>query len=94
MLTTTLEKLVEMNRANAEPILELARAQQGQNELFANWLKGFHITNPEPMVPQIADNLAAENERAELAALVNDLPPEFALAFALREQEREDEETE
>ena len=93
MLDGLFTKLVEVSRANAEPILELARAQQAQADVMSAWLKGFAISDPSPTPPQVVNDEAlwAQEQRAALAELASagELPQEFALALQLHEQEQQ-----
>lgn len=82
-------KLVDLSSANNAGVMKLAEAQTAQAEVMAQWLKGFAISDPSPTPPQIVrdeDQWEQEQQRA-LREMSGELPPEFALALQLHEQE-------
>jgi hypothetical protein len=92
MLDTIFSKMVEFSRAQNEGMLEVAKAQLAQSNVMAEWLKGFHISDPTPLPPQVVrdeDLWMKEN----MGAVLDELPPEFRLAFNLDKLQKEQNET-
>lgn len=91
MLETIFSKIVESNKAQAEPIYALAESQRAYASVMQTWLDGFKISDPTPQRPSVAnsDEQAWVAEQLQLAKLgladidMSDLPPEFKLAFEL-----------
>jgi hypothetical protein len=82
MVKTIFGSMVELSRENAAPIHKLAEAQSASAEVLSAWLKGFHIADPSPAPPQVADD-EQEWKSEQLKELAEHLPPEFKLAFDL-----------
>lgn len=99
MLETIFTKLVDSQKANAEPIMALAEAQRANASVLQQWLDGFKIIDPTPMRPSVAhtDQDDWVKEQLELAKLgladidIDSLPPEFKLAYALAHPEDDGE---
>ena len=82
MLDTIFSKMVEFSRAQNEGMLEVAKAQLAQSNVMGEWLKGFHISDPTPIPPQVVRDEDLWR-REQMAGLLDELPPEFKLAFDL-----------
>jgi hypothetical protein len=89
MVKTIFGSMVELSRENAAPIHKLAEAQSASAEVLSAWLKGFHIADPSPAPPQVADDDEEGWRREQLAELAAAaaLPPEFALALKLHDEQ-------
>jgi hypothetical protein len=84
MLDTIFSRVVEMQKASTDALLEVAKAQQAQADVLATWLKGFH-TDSTPVAPMRAEG---DIEVWEPLADVGELPPEFSLAFDLNRMDK------
>ena len=82
MLDTIFSKMVEFSRAQNEGMLEVAKAQLAQSNVMGEWLKGFHISDPTSIPPQVVRDEDLWR-REQMAGLLDELPPEFKLAFDL-----------
>lgn len=87
MVEALIEGLNVQQRAQADSVMALAKAQEKQSEAFGEWLKLFtHAPAPVKDDPQ-ATELLQEMERFKAlkeAGVPVSLPPEFALAYALK----------
>ena len=88
LVEAIIEGLNGQQRSQADSIMALARAQEKQSEAFGDWLKLF--TQPgtsEPVVDQETQELLATKARFDAlktAGAPIAMPPEFALAWALK----------
>lgn len=80
MLDTIFSRVVEMQKASTDALLEVAKAQQAQADVLGTWLKGFQIHDATPTAPMRAEG---DVEVWEPLADVGELPPEFSLALDL-----------
>jgi hypothetical protein len=89
MLDTLFSKMVELQRTNNAPLLEIAKAQQANSEIFGAWMKSFSIPDSSPALPlgPPADEWEFDGDVAELKRLASELPPEYSLGFQLDELE-------
>jgi hypothetical protein len=82
-------KLVEFAHANQEGILKLAEAQTAQTQVLSEWMKGFQTgsTTPVESMPSAHDvweNPYGLTEPDIHAVHAANLPPEFHLAYSLK----------
>lgn len=98
LVETLFSKLIEHSKAQNEPLMEIAKAQQNMAETFSGWMKSFAI--PEGQLQPLAP-IAPQDEGWEFddvlegldpKELAKNLPPEFSLAFQLDEMEQESDE--
>ena len=81
MLDTLFSKVVEFSRSQQEGQLEIAKALTANAGVMTEWLKGFHISDPTPIAPQVVrEEWESDDVMKQLAA---QLPSEFKLAFEL-----------
>jgi len=88
MLNVVADKLVEFTQSQQSGQLEIARALTAQADVMATWLKGFQISDPSPAPPQVVrdeDQWMRENS----GSVLDHLPPEFALALKLQQEQNE-----
>jgi hypothetical protein len=82
MLDTIFSRMVDFARTQNEGMLEIARAQTAQAGVMGEWLKGFQVSDPTPVPPQVVRDEDVW-ERESMESLLKELPPEFKLAFDL-----------
>jgi len=92
LLETFFTKQLEASRVSQEGVLAIAQAVTAQAGVLSTWLKGFHIEDPSPALPQTVrpeDEWVAEQLRLHTnhdpSAFPVDLPPEFQLAWAINQ---------
>lgn len=88
IVESIIEGLNAQSRSQSDSIMALAKAQEKQSEAFADWLKLF--TQAGPSAPQVDPEeqellrIKAEYDALRAAGAPVAMPPEFALAYALK----------
>lgn len=82
-------KLVDVVKTNQDGLLQIAKTNAAQAEVFNTWLKSFQPINPDPEPSRvIREEDEWEMEQERLGLPIDQLPPEFRLAFNLEQLER------
>lgn len=88
LVETIASKLVEFAKTNQEGILKLAEAQTAQAQVLSEWMKGFQTGSTSPVESIPSANDVWENPyglvEPDIHAVAASLPPEFKLAYSLK----------
>ena len=80
------QRIVDLAQTMNVGVVEIAKAQMAQAASFQQWLDGFKIQDPSPAVPTSPDSVERQAWLEE-NGFPTDLPPEFQLAYTLKELE-------